>query len=129
MSEGYYVTSNGDRHEFEIDGDKEIGLQRKDIIKMVIPSDVKHMQCTFNNISSLTILPKSSLKKIAFSYNKVTHIDLPDGVWRVYCQHNPLASLNIPNSLTELYCNLIDGVEEQDKVGLEMNIFQIDYKY
>ncbi len=57
-------------------------------------------------------------------HNLLSSLDLPEGFDWVVCHSNNIKQLTIPNSLKTLACDLMDGIEEQYREGMEIRIFQ-----
>ncbi len=56
--------------------------------------------------------------------NMLSSLVIPDGIEKVYCDKNQIKQLNIPLSVDKIECDLMDGIEEQYRKGLVMEIYQ-----
>ncbi len=53
-----------------------------------------------------------------------TELTIPDGIMWVYCYDNDIQMLNIPSSVIEIACDLMNGIEEQYNKKMMMDIYQ-----
>ena len=70
-------------------------------------SDLESLECKFNDISSLPVLP-NSLKILDCSFNDLVSLpDLPNGLIELICSSNDITSLpELPGNLTYFDCGL-----------------------
>jgi hypothetical protein len=74
---------------------------------------------------------KSSYK-IEFHYQEwmqfrdknLVALSLPEGVKIVFCENNKLIKLILPQSVEHIRCDMMNGIEQQDRKGLRINIDQ-----
>ncbi len=64
-------------------------------------------------------------KQSRYLCNKnIVKLVLPDDIEKVYCEKNHITSLTIPSSLEYISCDLMNGIEEQNREGLKLSIWQ-----
>ncbi len=56
--------------------------------------------------------------------NLLSSLIIPEGFHHISCQRNNIKSLTIPLSVESFYCDLMDGIEEQEKKGIKIIIIQ-----
>ena len=59
----------------------------------------------------------------------ITHMIIPEWAHYIECDHNHITTLYLPESVIDITCDLMNGIEEQDRWGLNMNIFQSNFVY
>jgi hypothetical protein len=64
------------------------------------------------------------LNMVDCRYENAVKLFLSDGIHIVNCQGNKLSVLHLPESVENIVCDLMDGIEEQDKKGMKMRIIQ-----
>ena len=99
-TQGYYITSNGER--VIIDSQESIDLSDKNIVELILPSGIKRVYCNNNQIKEL-ILP-SGIEYISCENNNITGLILPSGVKTVYCDD---AAIDDPIIYKEWDINLV----------------------
>ncbi len=106
---GYYI-SNGEKKELKI---RQIGITVGVFFGY-------YVSC--QKITELTIIEPS--EELYCSNNLFTSLIIPDGFKVVYCPYNNISSLIIPKSMEPIRCDLMDGIEEQDRKEMKMKIEQ-----
>ena len=74
-----------------------------DITELTIPEGIIEVRCWNKCLSKIT---------------------LPQGVEYISCIDNKLTELHLPQEVKRVYCSLMNGIEEQYKGGMYMNIYQ-----
>ena len=59
-----------------------------------------------------------------FLNKNIIDIFIPDSGFIFCCHFNKITSLIIPPSLKMFHCDLMDGIEEQYRRGLDLQIYQ-----
>ncbi len=59
-------------------------------------------------------------EEVDLSGERIVELILPDEAEFVMCHYNRLKSLKIPDSVLFMECDLMNGIEEQDRKGLEI---------
>ncbi len=101
MTEGYYIL-NGERFDVRSIYDYN-GITGSGITKLVVQQGTIRIVCYKNQLTELII---------------------PEGAKRVECERNKITQLSIPESVSRLDCDLMDGIEEQYRERMIMEIYQ-----
>ncbi len=102
---GYYITESGER--FEIKPDSYIVINRIDLIEVVIPLGCNRVDCNLNK----------NLRKLI----------IPHDVKIMQFVDTNIQSFNIPSSAQSIQCDLFNGIEQQYKENLNLQIYQKDF--
>ncbi len=91
-----------------------------------IPSWAKRVFCFGCELDSINIFNGlgSELDLIACGHNNLYSLELPNGIREVFCFRNNITSLIIPQSVEYIGCDIMNGIEEQNRKGLIMRIHQ-----
>ena len=102
---GYYITESGKR--IEITPDSYIYLTKKYLIEAVIPLGCNRVDCNFNK--------------------KLRTLNVPNDVEIIQFVDTNIQSFNFPSSAVSIQCDLSNGIEQQYKKNLDLQIYQKDY--
>ncbi len=61
---------------------------------------------------------------VLLSNSNIKEIHIPIDAKHTGCQYNNITSLTLPNTLESISCDLMNGIEEQNRKKLYMAIFQ-----
>ena len=105
MNKGFYITNKGT---FSADIESLCDniyfvVLNKNATYISVPERVNVLICTNNNL---------------------TEIKIPYNVHCVYCKNNNIKNIVISSKIKFIECDLMDGIEEQNRKGLFMNIYQ-----
>ncbi len=64
------------------------------------------------------------LNTVDCSYKNAVKLFLSDGIHIVNCKRNKLTTLHLPDSVENIVCDMMNGIEEQYKKGMKMRILQ-----
>ena len=77
----------------------------QDIINLENYNDIKEINCNYNQLTFLPVLPKT-LTLLSCNGNQLTSLPtLPESLTELWCENNQLTSLPVlPETLTQLWC-------------------------
>ncbi len=112
---GYYITESGEQFEITPEMITIFGslfLSNKtiegNITKIVINESVVNLYCNWNKILKTLII------------SNVTHLEFVQSGIKIFV---------IPDSIQYIACDMMDGIEEQDRKDLDMKIYQSNYQF
>ncbi len=97
---GWYITSDGTKH--IIYPTNTVSLIDMCIIELVLPNQVKSVNCSYNNLTKLTI--PDSVEEIRCKDNFLTELIIPNKVKSINCSNNKITELIIPNNVSTIEC-------------------------
>ncbi len=101
--DGYYVVEGSDFRTSISSSKQYFKKTYSKITEIVLPKSIKYIECYENNIKELII---------------------PKGVIWMECEKNDITKLSLPKSLEEIWCDMMDEIEEQHKKNLNIHIYQ-----
>ena len=94
--------------QFNLNGDLFDYNTFEEIIQLENYNDIKYINCSYNNLTSLSDNLPNSLEFLSCSHNNLTSLpdNLPNSLEFLWCGNNNLTSLsdNLPYSLEKIWC-------------------------
>ncbi len=124
MKTGFYKTKDGIHVDFS---NNNVWLNNQRITEINLHENIEIVYLNNNYLTEL-ITPKK-LTTLSCHNNNLISLEIHDGINWLSCARNNIKSLNVPKSLILLWCDMIDGIEEQNNKNIKMQIYQGNYKF
>ncbi len=119
----YYIKPSGKKVYFIPDEVLEVELYEEEGISEVYFEDSAYiLSCFGNNIKKISIT--GDLNMLWCQDNQLEELCIAEGISAILCERNKIKAFTVPLSAFSVHCDMMDGIEGQNRKDLRMTIYQ-----